>query len=90
MVVAHLTGDGETPAAESFHTTGHWLIRWRVDDGGPGVAITVDDDDRGDQRLFSGLMPGRGSLEVEGGCNCTLHVTPDGSGYDVTVVDVEG
>jgi hypothetical protein len=90
VVVARVTGDGETPATLSFHTTGRWEIRWRVDDAGPGAAITVDDDDRGNQRLFTGLLPGQGTLDVEEGCNCTLGVTPDGSGYDVTVVDVEG
>jgi hypothetical protein len=89
-VVAQTTGDGNTPSVISFRTNGRWELRWRVDDGGPGVAVTVDDDETGSQRLFSGLVPGDGSLAVEDGCRCTLHVTPDGSSYDVTVVDVAG
>jgi hypothetical protein len=90
VVVANVAGDGDTPATVSFHTSGRWQIRWRVDGAGTGAAITVDDDDRGIQRLFNGLFPGQGSLFVAEGCNCTLRVTPDGSGYDVTVVDVDG
>jgi hypothetical protein len=85
-----VSGDGETPATVSFHANGRWQLRWRVDAAGPGAAITVDDDDRGSQRYFTGLIPGQGSIDFDEGCNCTLHVTPDGSGYDLMVVDVEG
>jgi hypothetical protein len=35
VVVAQVSGDGETPASVSFHTSGRWQIRWRVDDAGP-------------------------------------------------------
>jgi hypothetical protein len=90
VVVAHLQGDGETSQSAGFHVEGHWQLRWRVDQGGNGVAATVDDDDTGTQKLFAGLTPGEGSSDVPTGCNCTLHLTPDGSAYDVLVVDVEG
>jgi hypothetical protein len=88
--VAHLHADGDTLSSVGFHVEGRWQLRWRVDQGGNGVAATVDDDDTGEQKLFTGLTPGEGSTEVATGCNCTLHLTPDGSAYDVLVVDVEG
>ncbi|MEY2403313.1 MAG: hypothetical protein QOD38_864 [Acidimicrobiaceae bacterium] len=86
-VVAHLQGDGDTPSSAPFHVEGRWELRWRVDQGG-GVAASIDDDHG--QRLFMGLKPGEGSTIVTTGCNCTLRLTPDGSAYDVVVVDVEG
>ncbi len=94
VVVAHLQGDGETLNSAGFHVDGHWQLRWRVDPGG-GVAATVDNDDlpADDPHhsvLFAGLTPGEGSTDVGTTCNCTLHLTPDGSGYDVLVVDVLG
>jgi hypothetical protein len=90
IVVAHLRGDGETLSSAGFHADGHWQLRWHVDPGN-GVAATVDnDDDPNHPVLFAGLTPGDGSTDVGTGCNCTLHLTPDGSGYDVLVVDVEG
>ena len=91
MVVAHLQGDGNTPMSASFHVDGHWQLRWHVGQGGNGVAATVDnDDDPNHPVLFAGLTPGEGSKDVSTGCSCTLHLTPDGSDYDVEVVDVEG
>jgi hypothetical protein len=91
VVVAHLQGDGTTPSNASFHVDGHWQLRWRVGQGGNGVAATVDnDDDPNRPELFAGLTPGEGTTDVQTGCNCTLHLTPDGSDYDVEVVDVEG
>jgi predicted regulator of Ras-like GTPase activity (Roadblock/LC7/MglB family) len=90
VVVAHVQGDGDTPSSVAFHVEGQWQLRWRVDQGGNGVAVTVDDDDSGMPMTFAGLTPGEGTTDVTSGCNCTLHVTPDGSAYDVVVVDVEG
>jgi len=88
VVVAHLQGDGETLNSVGFHVDGHWQLRWHVDPGN-GVAATVDnDDDPNHPLLFAGLTPGDGSTDVGTGCNCTLHLTPDGSSYDVLVVDV--
>ena len=90
IVVAHLHEDGDTSSSVAFHVEGRWQMRWRVDQGGNGVAATVDDDDTGKPKTFAGFTPGEGSTDVPTGCNCTLHLTPDGSAYDVLVVDVEG
>jgi hypothetical protein len=89
VVVAHLQGDGNTAASAGFHVEGRWQLRWRVDQGGNGVAATVEDD-TGAPKTFAGLTPGEGTLDISTGCSCTLHLTPDGSAYNVLVVDVEG
>jgi hypothetical protein len=90
VVVAHLQGDADTPSSASFHVDGHWQLRWRVEQG-KGVAATVDNDDDPNQSpFFVPMTPGEGSHGFVDGCNCTLHLTPDGSTYDVLVVDVEG
>ncbi len=87
VVAGHAAGDGATPSEVHFVVSGQWELRWHVDGAGNGVAATVDDD-QGNQRLFAGLTPGDGSLPVADGCTCTLHLSPDGSGYVVDVVDV--
>jgi len=97
VVVAHLQGDGETLNSVGFHVDGHWQLRWHVDPGN-GVAATVDNDDvpANDPHhsvLFAGLKsqdssPAEGTIDLGVTCNCTLHLTPDGSSYDVLVVDV--
>jgi hypothetical protein len=89
-VVAHLQGDAETPNSATFDVVGRWQLRWQVGQGGNGVAATVKDNRGGGQGFFMGLEPGSGSIERDGGCSCTLELIPDGAGYDVQVVDVEG
>jgi hypothetical protein len=89
-VVAHLQGDGDTRSEETtFRVEGRWQLRWHVDQSGNGAAADVRDDSGGDQTFFLGLE-GDGSIDREDGCTCTLQVTPDGSAYDVVVVDLEG
>ena len=89
-VVAHLQGDGDTPSQETpFHVEGRWQLRWHVDESGNGAAAVVHDVNGGEQGFFLGLQAD-GSIDREDGCNCTLQVTPDGSAYDVVVVDLEG
>ncbi|MEY2451912.1 MAG: hypothetical protein QOD92_1486 [Acidimicrobiaceae bacterium] len=89
-VIAHLQGDGDTPSKETiFRVEGRWQLRWHVDQSGNGAAAVVRDDSGGDQGFFLGL-DGDGSIDREDGCSCTLQVTPDGSAYDVVVVDLEG
>jgi hypothetical protein len=66
-------------------------VRWRVEDGGSGVTgIVSNDDDPNQSASFVPMSPGEGSSGFVDGCNCTLQLTPDGSAYDVLVVDVDG
>jgi hypothetical protein len=51
------------------------------------VAAVVHDDSGGDQGFFLGLQAD-GLVDREGGCTCTLQLTPDGSSYEVDVVDL--
>jgi hypothetical protein len=88
-VVAELSGDGDTSTSKSFHVDGRWQLRWRVEPGG-GVAAPVQDDDNHNAFAYVGMQPGQSSVEFPTGCSCTLELTPDGSAYDVLVVDVEG
>lgn len=88
-VVAHLQGDGETSNSATFDVVGRWELRWHVDDGGQGVAATFKDNRGGDQGFFLGLVAD-GSINREGGCSCTMELVPDGSAYDVLVVDLDG
>ena len=89
-VVAHLHGDGDTPQSASFCVEGRWQVRWQVDEGS-GVAGTVNDDDADKAYAFISMEAGQNSEDFQMGCNhCTLELTPDGSAYDVLVVDVEG
>ena len=90
VVVAHEQGDGDTNAEAHFHVDGHWQLRWQVG-AGKGVAATVgNDDDPNAPPFFVPMRPPEGTSDFTTGCNCSLHLVPDGSSYDVLVVDVSG
>lgn len=86
-VVAALHGDGSMVAETTIHVEGRWQLRWHVD-GGTKVDVTATTTPDGKQLLVASLTPGDGSLDVDRGCDCALHVTPNGATYDVTVVEV--
>jgi len=85
--VAHLNCDGETPSSATFQVTGKWMVRWQVEPG-TGVAGNVLYDNG--QSFFVPMKPGEGSSGFVEGCTCTLELVPDGSAYDVVVLDVDG
>jgi hypothetical protein len=85
--VAHLHCDGETASSATFQVTGKWIVRWQVEPG-TGVAGNVLYDDG--QSFFVPMKSGAGESGFVGGCTCTLQLVPDGSAYDVVVVDVDG
>jgi cytoskeletal protein RodZ len=89
-VVVELTGDGDTNASAPFTVTGRWELRWTVSDGGAGVALTIDDRATNTERDFEGLTPGSDRKAFDGGCDCTITLVPDGTSYDVAIVDVVG
>ena len=88
VVVAHLQGN-DNPSTASFRVEGRWEVRWHVVDG-EGVAATIENDDQPGNPFFAPITPGDGSGDFPEGCNCTLHLEPEGSSYDVVVVDVAG
>jgi hypothetical protein len=90
VIVLDLTGDEDTNASGPFVVAGRWELRWTVNDGGPGVAVTIEDHGGGRNGGFEALPPGTGAKAFDGGCNCTISAVPDGTSYDVVVVDLAG
>lgn len=83
--VAHVHCDGETASTVTFHVNGGWRLRWTVDPG-IGVAATVTNNAT-QESYFVPMNPPSGESGFVDGCDCTLQLVPDGSAYDVVVVD---